>query len=81
MHDKNTKSSEQTGSSSNKKSAQKASEQKPRSQKVVYHVVKKGETLYRISRRYGISVQKIKRLNKLGQSNTIHIGDKIIIKP
>ncbi len=77
VHDKTTK----TGSSSNEKSAQKVSEQKPKSQKAVYHVVKKGETLYRIGRRYGISVQKIKRMNKLGRSNTIHIGDKIIIKP
>ena len=77
VHDKTTK----TGSSSNEKPAQKVSKQNLKSLNGMYHVVKKGETLYRISRRYGISVQKIKYMNKLGRSNTIHPGDKIIIKP
>ena len=81
MHDTNTKAAQQAGSSSDAKTAPKAAEQKPGSQKADYHVVKEGETLYRISRQYGISVQEIKSLNKLGRSNTIHPGEKIIIKP
>lgn len=79
--EKNEKTQEQVEAASNEKPAQEASKQKTKSQNGMYHVVKKGETLYRISRRYGISVQKIKNMNKLGRSNTIHPGDKIIIKP
>jgi len=44
-----------------------------------YHVVKAGETLYRISVNYNISVDELKKLNSL-TSNTISIGQKIIIK-
>lgn len=43
------------------------------------HTVKKGETLYSISRKYGISVKLIKRINSLS-SNTISIGQQLIIK-
>lgn len=41
-----------------------------------YHTVKAGETLYRISRRYGISVNKLMGLNNLG-SSAINPGDRI----
>ena len=30
-----------------------------------YHRVKKGDTLYRISKKYGVSIEKIKKLNKI----------------
>jgi LysM repeat protein len=40
--------------------------------------VKAGETLYRISRQYGVSVEKVKKWNKL-QDNTIEIGQKLIV--
>ena len=41
--------------------------------------VKKGDTLYSISRKFGISVDTIKRLNNLND-NTISIGQKLIVK-
>lgn len=41
--------------------------------------VKKGDTLYSISRKFGISVATLKKLNKLN-SNTISIGQQLIIK-
>jgi LysM repeat protein/lysophospholipase L1-like esterase len=41
--------------------------------KVVYHKVKAGETLYSISRTYGISVDDVKRMNGL-RSNNILVG-------
>lgn len=41
--------------------------------------VKKGDTLYSISRKYGISVQLIKEINNLSD-NTISIGQKLLIK-
>ncbi len=42
------------------------------------HVVKAGETLYRISRQYGVPVDKVKKWNKL-QDNTLEIGQKLIV--
>ena len=44
----------------------------------IIHVVKPGETLYRISRRYGVSVDKIKKWNKL-PDEIIEVGQKLIV--
>jgi LysM repeat protein len=46
-----------------------------------HHVVQKGETLYSISRRYKISLEELRRLNGLGNDNTIRPGQKLIVKP
>ncbi len=43
-----------------------------------YHIVKKGETLYRISQMYGMKVDELKELNDL-TSNTIEIGQKLSV--
>lgn len=43
------------------------------------HEVKRGETLYRISVNYKVSVNQLYKLNNLS-SNIIEIGDKIIVK-
>ncbi len=42
------------------------------------HVVKPGETLYRISRRYGIEIEKLKKMNKL-PDDIIEVGQKLIV--
>ncbi len=42
------------------------------------HVVKPGETLFRLSRRYGVEIEKLKKMNKLF-SNTIEVGQRIIV--
>ena len=42
------------------------------------HVVKPGETLYRISRRYGITVDKVRKWNKL-PDDIIEVGQKLIV--
>jgi len=42
------------------------------------HTVAKGETLYRISKDYGVSVQDLKAWNGLAD-NTIHVGQKLIV--
>jgi hypothetical protein len=42
------------------------------------HVVKPGETLYRISRKYGISVEKVRKWNKL-PDDIIEVGQKLIV--
>lgn len=45
----------------------------------VIHIVKSGETLYGLSRQYGVSVEQIKTLNNL-DTNNIKIGQALIIK-
>lgn len=42
------------------------------------HVVKPGETLFRISRKYGIEVEKLKKMNKL-PDDIIEVGQKLIV--
>lgn len=46
---------------------------KPAKPKVAYHKVKTGETLYSISKNYGLTVDQLKRLNGL-RSNYIAVG-------
>jgi outer membrane murein-binding lipoprotein Lpp len=42
------------------------------------HVVKPGETLYRISRRYGLTVEKVRKLNKL-PDDIIEVGQRLVV--
>ena len=51
----------------------------PKKYDVFTHIVKSGDTLYAISRRYSISVDELKRLNNLN-SNTISIGQVLNIR-
>jgi LysM repeat protein len=44
-----------------------------------YHDVKGGETLYSISKKYGISVNELRGLNKLGPNQTIEPGQKLLV--
>lgn len=43
-----------------------------------YYVVKKGDSLWSIARKYGLSVAELKALNNLS-SNTLHIGDTLLV--
>jgi LysM repeat protein len=42
------------------------------------HVVKPGETLFSIGRRYGIEVDRLKKLNKL-PDDIVEIGQKLLV--
>jgi flagellum-specific peptidoglycan hydrolase FlgJ len=42
------------------------------------HIVAKGDTLYNISKRYGLTVEELKKINELGSSN-ISIGQALSI--
>ncbi len=44
-----------------------------------YYLVSRGETLYRISKKYGIPVAKLRRLNNMDPSALIHPGQKLLI--
>ncbi len=46
-----------------------------------YHIVKSGETLYTIARRYGVTVKELQRINNLKGGGFIHPGQRLKIKP
>jgi vacuolar-type H+-ATPase subunit I/STV1 len=46
-----------------------------------YHQVRSGETLYSISRRYGMQVNELRRLNQLGAQDAIYPGQKLKVEP
>jgi len=49
----------------------------PRKNRVIYRV-KKGDTLLKIARKYGISVKKIKKINRK-KRNMIKIGEELVV--
>jgi LysM repeat protein len=57
-----------------------APEEAPKAQggSPVYHTVKRGETLFRLSKQYGTTVQNLQEWNNL-QDNTIEVGQKLIV--
>jgi LysM repeat protein len=46
-----------------------------------YHTVKKGETLYGISRKYKVSEEELRKLNNLSADQSIRIGQKLLVSP
>jgi LysM repeat protein len=46
-----------------------------------YHTVQKGETLYAISRKYGISVDELRKLNNLSKDPSLRTGQKLLVSP
>lgn len=44
-----------------------------------YHTVTSGETLFSISHRYGLPIEKIRLLNKLTEASVIHPGQRLLI--
>jgi LysM repeat protein len=50
--------------------------------KTRFHQVSRGDTLYSISRKYGISVKELRRLNSaLAEDQVIHPGQKLLVAP
>ena len=56
-----------------------AKEERIKKEGAVYHIVKKGETLDKIAKKYGISVNELKEINNL-KSNKIYVGQKLVVK-
>ena len=44
-----------------------------------YHKVRPGDTLYRIAKRYGISVRELCRLNNISPNQAIHPGQNLLV--
>lgn len=51
----------------------------PEGMRGIYHRVKKGQTLWRISRVYGVELEKISRINRLADTSRIYVGQLIFI--
>lgn len=49
--------------------------------KVKIHTVQKGETLFRIGRQYNLSVEQLRRYNKLDSNASIYPGQKLNVSP
>lgn len=45
-----------------------------------FHLVKKEETLYYISKKYNISIDQLRKLNKLSKGATIYPGDNLLVR-
>ena len=43
------------------------------------YIVQRGDTLYRIATRFGVSVQAIAAANRITNVNVIHVGQRLII--
>lgn len=46
-----------------------------------HHTVARGETLYSIAKRYGLSVDDLRRLNNLSPEQPIQAGQKLAVSP
>ncbi|MDH4153269.1 MAG: LysM peptidoglycan-binding domain-containing protein [Nitrospira sp.] len=68
---------ESSGSDAKSSSSQGAMTVMPKSGQTV-HVVKPGETLFGISRRYGLDIEKVKKMNKL-PDDIIEVGQKLMV--
>jgi len=44
-----------------------------------YHTVQKGESLQRISKKYGISVEELRKLNNLSPNQALRAGQKLLV--
>jgi LysM repeat protein len=44
-----------------------------------YHTVTSGETLFSISHRYGLPIEKIRLLNKLSEASVIRPGQRLLL--
>lgn len=45
------------------------------------HVVQSGDTVYNISKRYGISQENLRAWNNISEDNTVHLGQTLRVKP
>lgn len=62
------------------KASKKAPQEASAKSRKVYHTVKKGDTLSRIAKKYGTSINKICKLNGIRQTKTLQIGQKLRVK-
>ena len=64
-----------------KAAAQKETPAAKKETKAKMHTVKQGDTLYRISQRYQLSVDQLREYNKLGAKSAIYPGQQLYVTP
>ena len=64
---------------SREKAAASVKKKQPGKTHTGYHVVRKGESLYAIAKRYGISAAELCRLNRISLKSVIHPGQKLLV--
>jgi LysM repeat protein len=47
----------------------------------IVHTVMSGQSLWMLSHHYGVEIERLRQLNNLGATDTIYIGQKILIQP
>lgn len=52
----------------------------PETSKIQYHEVTAGDTLYNISKKYNLSVDELRKLNRMDPNSVIVPGQKLIVK-
>lgn len=60
-------------------SDKKVSAKKINTDKTIFHIVKRGETLGKISQRYGVSIREVKKWNNL-ENSRIFVGQKLKVQ-
>jgi murein DD-endopeptidase MepM/ murein hydrolase activator NlpD len=71
---------EESGVSPQTIAARKASSSSSKSSKSKYHVVKRGDSLYSIARKNGTSVRALCKLNRIKETGTLQLGQRIRFK-
>ena len=46
-----------------------------------YHQVERGETLYQIGKKYGLTVKQLRQINQLDSNQFIQPGQKLLVSP
>lgn len=46
-----------------------------------YHLVRKGDTLYSVAKKYGLTVSELRELNQLNRKHLIRSGDRLRVTP
>lgn len=77
MADRINRMESQTKTTTAKESAPKQTAAKPAGST---HTIQKGETLYGISKTYGMTVERLRKLNNLGEADPIQPGQKLRLK-
>ena len=67
------------GRASQQKATRKTASSSKKSNKRIIHIVKKGETLFDISRKYQVPIHKIAFVNSIKNRSLIHVGKRLVI--
>lgn len=55
--------------------------QTPPSANAKYHTVQAGENLFRISQKYGLTVEQLRRLNGMKENDVLKAGQRLVVAP